>query len=725
MSILSAVRPINTTESELGGAAYTRAGNPVGVPQTLPAFPGVDAKIPTVPDSTLLYDRPGKQTNATVQYNRVVPMASPRARAETEGLDIPGTLAWNIAYDPPGELGIGVSSVIDLDPAYIGTAAGARGPQTAINALRTAYGDTSPIGKLDRLVTQNYITSVVKPADIPVSAGTPYRDVFGTQSRQRITHMINVASRTSADDYGQVGLNMDFTRNADNTINNNINQLGDAPLGKFLNDTLLYSNLRNTPLVGSTLYIGDTGMAVARDGFALTPAAMATSPFLLPLHYADYAAAQPRFAHTTEAFPVTGYTYTCGRAATRIESAYERTGKDDETLYNPFHAEFHCSDDVRMRLYQAFEGNFAGLLSPFGIGPWKPDGFVINKYSTYGLDKEAEAALDAQQHGLYNICVGGQVIATQFSSRRQPADSVLAHSVAYKSVLDSMLQAQRLLTLPGDSVYVLVIGQVTQDSDPIVDGGTPRGPDGANRLVNVRLALSTSHDMDQGACPVGKFGVTEAPVFISSIPAGDFRIYEDDPRVVVDAPAYGAGAPKRAIQQSFAGVGVTKIEIKQSNALYARILYYLDSANIPGNTLFYKPAGGMVFALSINRTLGRASVANNGAQQTKANGDGHYTNLSNGRFMPGLEDVFQTTTREDGNVRMRSIGLGDDEVIVGGWELGVVTDNAASRAIPNGAHNVLLDSSTYGLTVMTSITWRNGLELHQRYWSRGSDVDVA
>ena len=53
-----------------------------------------------------------------------------------------------------------------------------------------------------------------------------------------------------------------------------------------------------------------------------------------------------------------------------------------------------------------------------------------------------------------------------------------------------------------------------------------------------------------------------------------------------------------------------------------------------------------------------------------------------------------------------------------------MTDNAASRAIPNGAHNVLLDPSTYGLTVMTSITWRNGLELHQRYWSRGSDVDV-
>lgn len=725
MSILSAVRPINTTESELGGAAYTRAGNPVGVPQTLPAFPGVDAKIPTVPDSTLLYDRPGKQTNATVQYNRVVPMASPRAKAETEGLDIPGTLAWNIAYDPPGELGIGVSSVIDLDPAYIGTAAGTRGPQTAINALRTAYGDTSPIGKLDRLVTQNYITSIVKPADIPVSAGAPYSAVFGIKSRQRITHMINVASRTSADDYDLVGLNMDFTRNADNAINNNADQLGTAPLGNFLNDALVYSNLRTTAMVNNTLYIGDTGLAVARDGFALTPAAMATSPFLLPLNYTAYAAAQPRFAHTTEAFPVTGYAYTCGRSATRIESAYERTGKDDETLYNPFHAEFHCSDDVRMRLYQAFEGNFAGLMSPFGIGPWKPDGFVINKYSTYGLDKEAEAALDAQQHGLYNICVGGQVIATQFSSRRQPADSVLAHSVAYKSVLDSMLQAQRLLTLPGDSVYVLVVGQVTQDSTPIVAGGTPRGPQGANRLVNVRLALSTSHDMDQGACPAGAFGVNEAPVFISSIPASDFRIYDDDPRVVIRATNYTMGTAKRFMKQLIAGNAVANMEVKTSNVLYAGILKYLDAENIPGNTIFYNPGGSVVFALSINRTLGRTSETNGGAKQTKADGDPHYDNLTAGRFVPRLQDVFQTTSRDDGNVRMRSIGLGNDEVIVGGWELGVVTDNAASRAIPNGAHNVLLDPSTYGLTVMTSITWRNGLELHQRYWSRGSDVDVA
>ena len=719
MSILSAVRPINTTESELGGAAYTRAANPVGVPQTLPAFPGTAAKIPTVPDSTLLYDRPGKQTNATVQYNRVVPMASARAKAETEGLDIPGTLAWNIAYDPPGELGIGVDSVVDS------ASIGSRGPQIAINALRTAYGDAEYGGKLDRLTTQNYLTTIVKPTDIPVSAGQAYLDEFGNQSRQRITHMINVASRTSADDYGVVGLNMDVLRNDDNTTNANANQLGSAPLGKFLNDMVVYADFRGRDPVQNTLYVGDVGLAVARRGFELTETDMKFSPFLLPANYTDYAAAQPRYSRTTEAFPVTGYAFTCGRAATRSESAYDHTGKDDETLYNPLHAEFHCSDDVRMRLYQAFEGNFAGLMSPFGIGPWKPDGFVINKYSTYGLDKEAEAALDAQQHGLYNICVGGQVIATQFSSRRQPLDSVLAHSRAYKSVLDGMLQAQRLLTLPGDSVFVLVIGQVTQEGQSIVAGGTNRTREGAKRLVNVRLALSTSHDMDQGACPDGTFGVNEAPIFVSSIPNTEFRIYDEDPRVMITAAGYGSGDPRRAMTVALDGGSVTRTEVKKSNALYVAILKYMNGVNLPGNTIFYKPGGDIVFALSIDRALGERSVDASGRANTRADGNAHYDNLTNNRFVPGLTDVFQTKSRDDSNVRMRSIGLGANELIVGGWELGVVTDNAASRAIPNGAHNVLLDPSTYGLTVMTAIAWRNGLELHQRFWSRGSDIEVA
>lgn len=115
------------------------------------------------------------------------------------------------------------------------------------------------------------------------------------------------------------------------------------------------------------------------------------------------------------------------------------------------------------------------LLSSDVMGAYKPDGFVLYKYSTEGLDSVAEGLLDDSQNGLFNIVVGGHALVTSwavFDSPRSSEDSAPAPK-----------KAKRLVTLPRDTLYIVVKGRWLPH-----DGG-------GGWFVDLRYVRSTSEEL--------------------------------------------------------------------------------------------------------------------------------------------------------------------------------------------------------------------------------------
>lgn len=125
-----------------------------------------------------------------------------------------------------------------------------------------------------------------------------------------------------------------------------------------------------------------------------------------------------------------------------------------------------------------------GLLSKDVMGTYKPDGFVLYKYSTEGMDSVAEDELDRAQNGLFNIVVGGHAMVTSwavFDHLSEPdqgttPDGGTSSDKKGKSV-------KRLVTLPRDTLFIVVKGRWA-----LTEGG-----DGW--FVDLRYVRSTSEEL--------------------------------------------------------------------------------------------------------------------------------------------------------------------------------------------------------------------------------------
>ena len=98
-------------------------------------------------------------------------------------------------------------------------------------------------------------------------------------------------------------------------------------------------------------------------------------------------------------------------------------------------------------VYNGDEANDkTGLLRTEKLGKFVPDGVVLYKYSTQGQDEGAEAMLDAAQNGLFNIVVSGHAMCSTWSVFERHTR-----------------RSTRLLTLPRDTLYILVKGKLVTD----------------------------------------------------------------------------------------------------------------------------------------------------------------------------------------------------------------------------------------------------------------------
>ena len=388
--------------------------------------------------------------------------------------------------------------------------------------------------RLHRLVSHHHLVSMQRPSsetlDMNDDSAQTYTDTFTSNPRQRITHLINLGTKMKGVQLGvQDGLLTTLTK-----------LVGGG-------------NVRGIPLADESM------------GFELRDDGIRASPFLLPYDFV-----------TTRTEPDSQYNV-------------KHNGPPLGELVGPFAKRRYVADsgvtdvdDVRYQLYDALCFNQQGLFSETALGPWRPLGFVLYKYSTFGYDEQAEEALDSRQSALFNIAIGGQTIVTQLSTLLRDLAPLAGGSLQMRASA-SRDRWNRLRTMPGDLLYLVVVGEVVKGGKK-VNGAIGELDASGTRLVNIRLELTTSEEMSSDATPIG---------------------------------GYGAGT-----KQTFDGR--------------------------------------------------------------------HY--------------------------RMGRMGLKATEVIVGGWQLGSIIDNAASRAMGGGGP--IEDPTTYGLNVLVSIKWVNGLVLHEKYWSR-------
>lgn len=138
----------------------------------------------------------------------------------------------------------------------------------------------------------------------------------------------------------------------------------------------------------------------------------------------------------------------------------------------------------KLKLIELMEVLQGKLLSRESIGYFVPDGMIINKYETEGNDAAAEAFLNASQHGLFNIAVGGVSLCTswaEFNTNRKRDET----------------------TLPGHELYILVVGTPVELTNTTErnDVDQPRGFDdnftGKTNpaFANLRFQRATTMEM--------------------------------------------------------------------------------------------------------------------------------------------------------------------------------------------------------------------------------------
>jgi len=647
-------------ERQPGG--YYPGGVPVNVPTSVPPFPGAVAENPFgVRAADIQRDRPGKESNATVQYARIVVSSSQLAQAETADLERVGALALLVAYNPPGMFGA------DGETLFYGI--NRQEPNAAMRQMIDRLGSTpgltgKGVNKPTRLVSYDYLTTLVSPSletlpGLNQNGLTEYVAVFGNNKRSRLTHMINLAT-ASANDYTNAGINLMPNRVESNGL--------DSPFKTFLNNTY-----KPAPLNALATNLLD-------DGFELND--LSDSPFLVPFGYCDFAKLST--IPTTEAWPPMGTRMALLHPMMQMRAITQDGG----------HIVGSHADDARARLYDALFNNERGLMSPVGIGPWRVDGVVIGKYKTF-MDDETERAINAQQNALYNIAVGGQTIFAELSSLMLSKDPVGGRYGPAQSVYERAQQRlhmnQRRMTMPGDMVYLLIIGQVTKDGAPIADPRTGsdaksrRNADGENRLTNIRLELSTSEELSRGSTPAGDFGFDGA----NKACLVEIIEFDDLPNTLPpNSAVYDIGDAEGAnVRSKIVGTG----RIQYNGNLYGAV-------KALGKTKVYIRENHGYVVVSIPATMEGTNL-----NTVKAN--------------------LKTTARSEYQ-RLKSMGLAENEVIVGGWQLGRVIDSAATRAIANGAQKVSDTNGTFGLNLVVEIRQVTGLQLHQRYWSRTGVQDL-
>jgi hypothetical protein len=688
--------------------AYARtSGAPVNVPSGLIPFPGATSAVPNVSgNATIQKDTPGRRSNATIQVARVVPMTMFDKKIMTkqvEDLANPGRLAWSIPYAPPGGkamMGLGSSLISGLHSRDGFNLSEVISRYSSISAPGKAYGE-----KVTNLTSHNYVVEKIKPTfdTLPLNESyiTAYVNTYGYQERQRITHVINISMHDSS----VADTDQKFARSGFDAAYND----PDA--------SNLFTRYLKRLYVDSTVCMQPAKNA-AQAAFELDPQQSLHSPFLLPKSFMDNSKFQ--YFATNECWPPLGTRGFCNEAAVMeaMENASMMSGhvSRNRTAGRSVMSDFN--EDVRVLIYDAFYNNTKGLLGPMGLGPWRPDGFVILKMLHTLNSRELEQALETENNQLYNIAISGPAIVTQFTES-------IPSGLSYQDASAMLAEAKRLQTLPGDNIYVLCIGQLKRNGQLVgrkesSGQGAKALPAQANhRFCNIRLHLSTSEELNRCSMPKGWFGPLTnhtdtddiVPVYVSQYEGmdettkdfkhGDIATF-DGKRVVAWLLA------NNFLSNSGTNISMTKSGITVSRDQGREIANHVISAyGTPSIVLNYRatsPEDSFRIRISI---------------------DPRYIDTSTSPI--SLKDAASvleinkelTQKHNDPVYKSERMGLMDDEYILGAYQLGTVVDSHATLSSTPRVPTPLVQASSAGLNVKVDIKWRNALYMHQAYWSRG------
>lgn len=456
MSYSSTVTPFNSGDP----LQYQPAGPPTGIPNGQIPPPGVPGgPLPSSVGGDLLYDRPGRFTNATIQYAYVCPRQTENSMNETATLDHQGMLAWTMQYQP-------ISTRIELltgNPA--GAMKGLRKRLSLLGGRSRMTADT-----LSQLQSHDYLCKKVSIEDVRTDLSKveneTYRKLFGGGARQRVTHMLNTTNENP-------GVPLDSVQDPSlrNWIQNHgYQQPDDNPLKFGLDD----DQLECTPFLIHNDHFKPEMIESLKSGVGWKSDDWLRSVFGPSKTFKGSENKRPLAAiFQLKPHPDADYKTQC--------KPYEDDMiKSTPLLENPY-------SDGHYLLYDAFYYSETGLLSELGIGPFQPAGITINKEATFG-NSDLDAQFDAKYNALYNLAVKGQARTVQWSAYKQQDEDP-----------DFFYRRRLMRTLPGDHLYILVIGEVVRKGNKVV-GGTTKFTD--DRLVNLRFELSNSEELRTGSCPL-------------------------------------------------------------------------------------------------------------------------------------------------------------------------------------------------------------------------------
>lgn len=433
MSLLAAVQPERAPNGDFGGRSFQGVnGPPSAMRATAPGFPGA----PNVPGSQIgtpgtLRDTPGRRSDATVQYTCVVPMGGPIERAETEGLRA-GTLAF--VYNDTG-----------LE------ARGRMGPD-----------------KMTRLVSYDHLAAHVTGPKVPDGL-TADQINQAMQTKQMRGYVDDVQVIEVRSDFQHLPLPPAVAQFLAVPLDNNAQDIN-----SFLKSPFLMWKARPFYAAG----VGRDGVNVDVDGMATVAwdnwnervLDADGNPILLPTPFDELGMqGVPRDPFSDlDAMRADGFpnlqgsdSYAAGLEANREEGArVVARARAGDLQVEPY------ADDEEQGPHAAYRTLVYNPLFDEDDGAdrhvYKPHGVVIYKYSTQGSDTPAEQVLDAMQNGIFNLCVMGHTLSASFNQFATAARN-------------SSKRQRRLVTLPRDIMYIVVVGRFNPESlgVPGLEGNAP------------------------------------------------------------------------------------------------------------------------------------------------------------------------------------------------------------------------------------------------------------
>ena len=438
MSLLAATAPERAPNGDFGGRSFQAVGGaPTGIRATGPGFPGA-ANTPGqgIGAPEILRDTPGRRTDATVQYNCVVPMGPKfsREHAETEGLH-PGALCF-------------VHNDESLEKS------GRYGPD-----------------KMQRLVSYEHLASHLGGSTmrVPGVTGEDIQEAREVQTARGYPDAVQVIELRS--DYQVIPLEAKWYENRTGYVD--ALETGPPSINLLSFPYLITVDAaRNTQQMLQSPFIS----------------AWLKTPFLM------WAVEQSDASYGTwesvrdNPFGTDGPPWSTTRDAEvrRVNGGPEYAA--EQTL-EPIEKFADLDDMPQMQAYRMYiEHQLDGAgLDGACVNAFRAHGIVIYKFATQGKDIDAEIELDYRQNGIFNVCIQGKTLSAPFTSFATAARN-------------SHKRQKRLVTLPRDRMYIVVVGRLnlTGKGNEIPQRNMgQRPPNGQSVIDHIRYERTTSEEFLQ------------------------------------------------------------------------------------------------------------------------------------------------------------------------------------------------------------------------------------